>query len=81
MAERINKGEIYLTSKENEDEIIEELEQVKRDNVDKDGKLSILPKDKVKEILGRSPDFSDALMMRMYFEFKGMASWGVIGGK
>ena len=81
LAERINKGEIYLTSKANEDEIIEELEQVKRDNVDKDGKLSILPKDKVKEILGRSPDFSDALMMRMYFEFKGMASWGVIGGK
>lgn len=81
LAERINKGEIYLTSKSNEDDIIEELEQVKRDNVDKDGKLSILPKDKVKEILGRSPDFSDALMMRMYFEFKGMASWGVIGGK
>lgn len=81
LAEKVNKGEIYLTSAANEDEIIEELEQVKRDNVDKDGKLSILPKDKVKEMLGRSPDFSDALMMRMFFEIKGMKAWSVSGGK
>ena len=25
-------------------------------------------KDRVKELIGRSPDISDALMMRMYFE-------------
>lgn len=48
--------------------IIEELEQVKRDKIDQDGKLRLLPKEKVKELIGRSPDYSDALMMRMYFE-------------
>jgi len=46
------------------------LEQVKSLDVDKDSPRQIVPKDKVKEILGRSPDFSDALMMRMYFELK-----------
>ena len=37
-------------------------------DVDSDGKLAILPKYKVRELLGRSPDYADALMMRMYFE-------------
>ena len=27
-----------------------------------------VPKEEIKEALGRSPDFSDTLMMRMYFE-------------
>jgi hypothetical protein len=48
----------------------EELEYVWRHNADKDGKLAIMPKDKVKEKLGRSPDISDMLMFRMYFELK-----------
>jgi hypothetical protein len=43
------------------------LEQVKRKDIDKDGKLSVLPKEKIKELIGRSPDYSDALMMRMWF--------------
>ena len=37
-------------------------------NPDKDNKLQIVPKDTVKAILGRSPDFSDALAMRCYYE-------------
>lgn len=48
--------------------ISEELQQVRRRNEDKDGKLSIVPKDEVKKALGRSPDFADAIMMRAYFE-------------
>jgi len=39
--------------------------------VDSDGKLRILGKDKVKEGLGRSPDFADAMMMRMVLELRG----------
>ena len=30
--------------------------------------LQIIPKDNIKAILGRSPDYSDALAMRMYYE-------------
>jgi len=55
------------TIKEN---IIEELEQIKRKDADNDGKLAIIPKSKIKENIGRSPDFSDMIMMRMFFEIK-----------
>ena len=71
LAEYINANKIYIegaTTDINE-KLIQELEQVKQHNMDKDGKKQIIPKDKVKELIGRSPDFSDTLMMRMYFEF------------
>lgn len=52
-------------------DIIEELDVIQRkDNSVEDYKLAIIPKDDMKEILGRSPDFADMLMMRMWFEFK-----------
>jgi len=58
------------------EQLIEELEQVKRKNIDQDTKLEVEPKEKVKELLGRSPDFSDAMMMRMYFEINdNKAGW------
>lgn len=50
--------------------IIEEFEQVKQKDMDKDGKKQVVPKDKVKELLGRSPDFSDMIMMRMWWEIQ-----------
>jgi hypothetical protein len=50
--------------------IIEELEQVKQKSLDSDMKKGVIPKDKMKALLGRSPDFADALMMREYFELK-----------
>ena len=68
LAEAVNENKIYIETEKAKDRIIEELENVKRYNIDKDGKLSILPKDKVKETLGRSPDYADAMMMRMWFE-------------
>lgn len=46
----------------------EEMEQVKMKDIDKDGKLAIIPKDKVKEKIGRSPDEWDSIMMRYWFE-------------
>ena len=33
--------------------------------------LKIIPKETVKDIIGRSPDYSDALAMRMFFELDG----------
>jgi PBSX family phage terminase large subunit len=50
------------------DRTAEEMEQVKIKDVDKDGKLSIIPKEKVKEKIGRSPDDWDSIMMRYYFD-------------
>lgn len=67
---KINASEVFISETEYKELIIQELEQVKRHNIDKDGKLAIIPKEKVKELLGRSPDFADALMMRMFFELE-----------
>ena len=64
----INKKEIQVKPIKIQETLIAELEQVKTYKMDSDGKLMIMPKDKVKEALGRSPDMSDAMMMRMYYE-------------
>lgn len=70
LAEYINDNKIFInatgTTKE---KIIQELEQVKQKSVDNDGKKGVMPKDKVKALIGRSPDFSDCLAMRMIFEY------------
>lgn len=73
LAKMINKFSIFVECDLEEkvkDAIIEELEQVKSYEEDKEGKLRILPKEKVKDNIGRSPDYSDALMMRMFYELK-----------
>lgn len=48
----------------------EEMEQVKIKDIDKDGRQGIIPKDKVKEMIGRSPDEWDSIMMRFWFELR-----------
>ena len=50
--------------------IKDELGQLKTYESDKDGKLRILPKEKIKESLGRSPDWLDIFIMRMFYEVK-----------
>jgi hypothetical protein len=72
LSEKINDRGMYVRCNDVniKKSLSEELEYVLRHNADKDGKLAIMPKDKVKEKLGRSPDISDMLMMRMYFELR-----------
>lgn len=48
--------------------IIEDLQQLKKKDTPIESTLQLIPKDEIKEALGRSPDFSDMMMMRMYFE-------------
>ena len=70
LAEMINDNKIYINADGNQKQkIIEELEQVKQKSVDNDQKKGVIPKDKVKALIGRSPDFSDTLAMRMIFEY------------
>jgi len=72
LADKVNNHEIVIknATEEQKTKTIEELEQVKTKDSDKDGKLKIESKDQTKEILGRSPDYADSLMMRMWFELK-----------
>lgn len=58
-------GDSHTTFKEL---LIADLEQIKSKDLDKDGKLKIMPKDEVKERIGRSPDFGDCFIMRAFFE-------------
>ena len=70
LADLINKGQIGIQCDDItiKNQIIEECEQVRMKDADKDNKLQMVAKETVKDIIGRSPDFSDALAMRMYYE-------------
>jgi len=69
LAEMIRGIYIECDLPESEREMIStELGMLKTYDADKDGKLRILPKEKIKESLGRSPDWLDVFIMRMYWE-------------
>jgi hypothetical protein len=72
LAELVEAHKIYIEEFEYKDLLIQELEQIRMKDVDKDGKLRIIGKDMIKQNIGRSPDFYDALMMRMVFEIETM---------
>lgn len=67
---RVNQHAVYLhgLSPHQQELLTEELGQVKSHDADKDGKLRLVPKDKVKKLLGRSPDYADAVALREFFE-------------
>ena len=58
-----------LTSKQAET-IRTELEQLQNAAPDTDGKMKAKSKEDIKRDIGRSPDYSDAFIMRKYFDFK-----------
>jgi hypothetical protein len=68
LASYINNHQMSIATDAYKDEVIVDLEQIKAKDIDKDGKLKLRPKEEVKEVIGRSPDFGDAIVMRMLFE-------------
>lgn len=73
LADKINEFFIYFgcdVSPKHKEEIIEDIEQLKSYQTDKEGKLRILPKEEIKELIGRSPDWRDVLLMRVYFDLR-----------
>lgn len=74
LANKIKKGEIGINIKdvEKQDKIINELLNIKLKDVDKDNKVGIIPKELIKQLLGHSPDYADALAMLMYFHIEGI---------
>lgn len=69
MARRIERREVSerCTDGTIMELVNEELEQVKIKDVDKDGKVCIMPKETIKGLIGRSPDDWDTIMMREWF--------------
>jgi hypothetical protein len=74
LADKIREQDIYIERynlrQPDVNHIIEELEQVKRDRADEDGKVRIQSKKDFISALGRSPDFADCLAMRAYFDLQ-----------
>lgn len=75
LASKINNYEVSFhchVSSEDKDQIATELGQIQTWDVDNDRKLSVKPKSEIKQDIGYSPDWRDALMMRVHFDFKGV---------
>ena len=72
LSEMFREGKISLNLLEPTvvEDLTQELLAIKLKDVDKDNKVGVMSKDEMKRILGKSPDLSDALMMRMYSEIK-----------
>jgi hypothetical protein len=72
LADYVNshKISVKIDDQQIKQNLIEELEVIKAKDEIMEGKLSIESKDKIKELIGRSPDIADAIMMRMYFELE-----------
>lgn len=70
LSEDVNNSLVYVNCKHEavKNMIIEELEQVKDASVDTDGKKAVVSKDKVKDAIGRSPDYADMMIMRKYID-------------
>lgn len=69
LAKNINEGK-YRVSAEldvHKQNFIQEISFIRNRNYGKDGKIEVLRKEEVKELIGRSPDLADAFMMREYF--------------
>jgi len=72
LAELINENKINLNALSSEDfeTLKEELDVITHINIWKDEPMRVISKDLIKEKLGRSPDFADALMMRVFFDLQ-----------
>jgi phage terminase large subunit len=72
LSEYIKDGKINLGTHRQElrEQIGKELVAHKIKDVDRDGKNQVIPKEQVKQQIGKSPDISDAIMMRMFYEIK-----------
>lgn len=68
LGEYINAGKIWIDCEVDKSEVIKELECLQSYGLDNDGKIQLMPKKKIIEIIGHSPDKLDALLMRMLFE-------------
>ncbi|MBP7541830.1 MAG: hypothetical protein KA802_18055 [Saprospiraceae bacterium] len=64
LAELVENNQIFIEDLTYKDQIIQELEQIRKLVTD-DTKIRLERKSDLKERLGRSPDFADMIMMRM----------------
>lgn len=76
LKEVIESGQLFISCKDYYKQIMADLEAIRREPMDDEGKVHLEKKSKHKERTGKSPDFFDMLLMRMYFEIKNTGGWG-----
>ncbi|WP_379963984.1 terminase large subunit domain-containing protein [Epilithonimonas sp. UC225_85] len=76
-AKHINAGGMKIDCDIDRTLVFKELECLQSYKLDDDGKIQLLPKAKIKELIGHSPDILDAFVMRSYFDVKpDRSQWG-----
>lgn len=71
LSEAVNDGRIGVSADVSDrmrEDIRQDLEQVQSVQGNRDGQLKCKGKEQIKADIGRSPDYRDALLMRMYFD-------------
>jgi len=79
LAQYIEENKLTIFVNDKKEQIVRELEMIKRHRADVDGKLQVTPKDQIKLREGISPDIADAIMMRMFFELNPSYGQYVVG--
>ncbi len=77
-AQAIDDGIVSIGPIEHLETISQELEAHKIFNIESDKKAQVTPKKIVKTIIGRSPDFADALAMRCWWQYKTIGKISII---
>ena len=78
LSEMFKEGKLSLNLLDQSivEDLTQELLSVKLKDIDKDNKVSVQSKDEMKRTLGKSPDLSDCMMMRMLPEIKTQKTTG-----
>lgn len=74
LAELTRSGKMFIAEQRYREQIIQELEQIRKLPIADDGRIRMEAKEDLRDRLGRSPDFADMLMMRAYFELSPTAT-------
>jgi hypothetical protein len=68
LADAINEAGYHIEVDDHREDFALELEVVRRSEDMAEGKLKVIKKDEMKELIGKSPDFADLLMMHQLLE-------------
>ena len=69
LAAKIRKAEVAISCPDlDKTKLSAELECLRSHALDQEGKVQLLPKKEIKKLLGHSPDYLDALLIRTYFD-------------
>lgn len=72
LSDLINSGQINILVSDTsiKNRLFQELQNIKREKIDQDGKIRMTTKDQIKAAIGRSPDLADAMAFKMIWHLR-----------